>query len=222
MLYRKEMDLGCVILAGGKSSRMGQDKALLSYQGGSFLEGICSTLDDFTDKYIARGPHEICPEEIASDWKVIGDNYDEKGPLGGLEAALSSCKSKALFVTTCDMPLLQKSLVGVICRAYVEITCKGDAEDFGREDVDAIYREERDSLDALVVQTPDGRIHPLCGVYHTRVLPVIRQMLEEDNCRLMRLLDQLQVSYLQLDDAMAKQVTNVNTREDLQKLEEAT
>ncbi|MBO5657153.1 MAG: NTP transferase domain-containing protein, partial [Agathobacter sp.] len=44
MLCRKDLDLGCVVLAGGKSSRMGQDKALLSYQGGSFLERICQTL----------------------------------------------------------------------------------------------------------------------------------------------------------------------------------
>ena len=212
MLCVNKLDLGCVVLAGGKSSRMGQDKALLSYQGSSFLEGICSTLNDFTDKYIARGPYEIWPEAIASDWKVIGDNYCEKGPLGGLEAALSSCKSKALFVTTCDMPLLQKSLVDVICRAYAETICRGDAEGFGRGNCDG--------LDALVVQTPDGRIHPLCGVYHARVLPLIRQMLEEDNCRLMRLLEQLQVHYLQLNDEMAKQVTNVNSKEDLLKLEE--
>ena len=198
MLCRKELDLGCVVLAGGKSSRMGQDKALLSYQGGSFLERICQTLDDFTDKYIARGPYEVSPKGLDEEWKIIGDHFPEKGPMGGLEAALSSCESKALFVTTCDMPLLQKSLVDAICREY------------------------SDDLDALVVQTTNGRIHPLCGVYHTRVLPVIRQMLEKDNCRLMGLLDQLQVCYLQLDDKMAKQVTNVNTREDLQKLEETT
>ena len=49
------MNIGCAILAGGKSSRMGTDKALLQYNGKNFIENLMEELDFFDEKMIARG-----------------------------------------------------------------------------------------------------------------------------------------------------------------------
>ena len=74
------MNIGCVILAGGKSSRMGTDKALLEINGTNFIKKIAGELDSFEEKIFARGNRE----PISFDgWKNIPDVYQECGPDGG-------------------------------------------------------------------------------------------------------------------------------------------
>ena len=110
------MKTGCVILAGGKSSRMGEDKALLTYEGKNFVEKIAEELNFFEEKMIARGNNPVPGDFVKKDsWEVLPDEYENHGPLGGLHAALKKCRSDAMFVVTCDIPLISKRLVKEIC-----------------------------------------------------------------------------------------------------------
>ena len=65
------MKTGCIILAGGKSSRMGTDKALLNYNGQKFIEKIADELSFFEEKIIARGNNSTLGELEKASWKIV-------------------------------------------------------------------------------------------------------------------------------------------------------
>ena len=198
------MKIGCAILAGGKSSRMGADKALLEYEGKQFITQIAEELSWFDERIIARGNHRVLESKTEREWTEIPDLYPDHGPIGGLHAALSVCQADALFVVTCDMPLIKSDLVRELCDLMQKT-------DFGKERVDA--------YDVVLSVGADGKIHPLCGVYRKSVLPVLEEQILSDQNRMMAALKQLRVKYVTLDSpAKARQLANINTPEDYHNL----
>ena len=195
------MKIGCIILAGGKSSRMGEDKALLEYEGKYFIEKIAEELSFFDEKIIARGNNSALTKITDSDWKVIPDIYLNHGPMGGLHAALRECELEAMFVVTCDMPLITGELVKQICNEMHEQ--HGILED---------------NIDALIAVTNDGKYHPLCGIYKKELYQVMEKHLKQDNNRMMSILKSCNVKYLELDEEASRQLANVNTRKEYMEL----
>lgn len=181
------MRIGCAILAGGKSSRMGTDKALLEYDGKNFIKRLCDELDFFEEKIIARGNRSDIKD---ISWDIIPDIYPDHGPVGGLHAVLSICESDAVFCVSCDMPLLQVSLVKTLC-GYME-----------------------DEIDAVIAVTEDGRKHPLCGIYRKSILPVLEEQILADNNRVMAALNKIRTEYVILDCQNSRQLKNINMPED--------
>ena len=181
------MKIGCAVLAGGKSSRMGTDKALLEFKGENFIERLCKELDYFEEKVIARGNRSGI-ENVS--WNIIPDIYPERGPIGGLHAVLSECKSDAMFCVSCDMPLLQRHVATILCACMKE------------------------GVDAVIAVTEDGRKHPLCGVYRKSVLAVLEEQILSGNNRMMAALNKMQVNYVTLDSKNSQQLKNINTPED--------
>lgn len=181
------MKIGCAVLAGGKSSRMGTDKALLELDGKNFITKLCDELDCFEEKIIARGNRSDIKD---ISWKIISDLYPERGPIGGLHAVLSACSSDAMFCVSCDMPLLQISLAKELC-GYM-----------------------REGIDAVIAVTEDGRKHPLCGVYRKSVLPVLEEQILEGNNRMMAALQQMRVEYVTIHSQNSQQLKNINTPEE--------
>lgn len=190
------MKIGCVILAGGKSSRMGKDKALLEINGKNFIKQLSEELDWFNEKLIARGNNSEIPEV---SWPVIPDVYQERGPIGGLHASLSICQSDALFFVSCDMPLIQSSLAKFLCDSMTE------------------------AYDAVVVKSEDGRVHPLCAVYRKATVKVFEKQILAGNNRIMGALDKMRVKYVTIDFTKgAQQLLNVNTPKDYLELKNLT
>lgn len=181
------MKIGCAILAGGKSSRMGTDKALLELEGKKFIKRLCDELDAFEEKMIARGNRS---DIQGVSWNIISDIYPEKGPIGGLHAVLSACNSDAMICVSCDMPLLQVDLVRELCGHMKE------------------------EVDAVIAVTEDGRKHPLCGVYRKTVLPVIENQILVGNNRMVAFLDRIRVEYITIYSQNSQQLKNINTLED--------
>lgn len=179
------MKIGCVILAGGKSSRMGKDKALLEIGGRNFIHQLMEELNGFDEKMIARGNNSTI-EDVS--WCVISDIYQNRGPIGGLHAVLSQCQSDALFCVSCDMPLLKNELVKDLC-------------DIMREDDDAVVIKDR-----------SGRIHPLCAVYRKTAAKIFERQILVGNNRLMSAFDKMRVKYITIDSEKGlQQLMNVNT-----------
>lgn len=183
------MKTGCIILAGGKSSRMGEDKALLEYEGKYFIEKIAEELSFFDEKIIARGNKSSLAGVTDSNWKIIPDIYLDHGPMGGLHAALKECESDAMFVVTCDMPLITGELAKEICA-------------------------ESKDCDAVIAVTADGKYHPLCGVYKKELCHEMEEYLQQDNNRVMAVLKKSNTKYFQLDEETSRQLANVNTKEE--------
>lgn len=109
------MDIGALILMGGKNSRMGGNiKGFLKIKDITFLEKIIKDLECFSNIYISINKnfsYEEIKEFENMGLKVIVDEYKDIGPMGGIYSALKNCKEQYLFITGCDMPNINKYLI---------------------------------------------------------------------------------------------------------------
>ncbi|BBA69322.1 formate dehydrogenase accessory sulfurtransferase FdhD [Geobacter sulfurreducens] len=98
-----------VILAGGQSSRMGSNKALLPYRGGRFIESIHRQLSEYFDEVIVvtntPEQYEFLP------CRKVTDIHEGMGALAGIHAGLHHSSNPAAFVVACDMPYLNGDLI---------------------------------------------------------------------------------------------------------------
>ena len=134
------------VLAGGRSSRMGQDKALLPWKGSTLIESVAREVFRAAGNVTLIGS----PERYGKlGFPVIPDKIEGCGPMGGLHAALSSSAAEWNLVVACDMP-------GVTCQLLEELLAAAEGSDG----------------DALVPETPGG-LEPLCAVYHARLLAAV-------------------------------------------------
>ena len=181
--------IGVVLLAGGKSRRMGNDKACLQLEGESFLQRITGELSCYEERLLSVDQ----PERYSDlDWKHVADQIPGCGPIGGLSAALGSCCSDALLVVTCDVPLYRA--------------------EFGAW----LFEHLEEPWDAVVPVSEDG-IHPLCAVYRKRCFSLFQKQMEGGNYRIRAVLDQLNVRYVDVG-TRGDVLCNVNTPEEYEKL----
>lgn len=186
------MTIGCLILAGGKSSRMGREKAFLSYHGMTFLDKLILEFSDFREILVSVDKRENHPE---IPYPMVEDIYPDAGPMGGIYSALSRCRSDALLVIPCDVPLFSQSLFDRLMESWEKGT------------------------DAVILVTEDGRKHPLCGIYHKSCLSVLKTCLERKERKMMLALKQLHVTYLQAGEDSWR-LRNINTPGDYRTLSE--
>ena len=179
------MKIGCVILAGGKSSRMGTDKALLEYQGSTFLSHLQQTFQLFEERLLSRN----LASSIGDNWTQISDLHKGIGPMGGIHAALTNAQSDALMVCACDTPYITQALIDKLIQTY-------------------------NGEDVLLVQTSDERLHPLCGIYHKRILPSLESHIKCGNYRLMRWIETLNYTIISLNEEESTLLVNFNTPKD--------
>lgn len=188
-----------IILAGGKSSRLGREKAFLPWQGSTFIETLAAKLKDICHDVllVATPQHEF----TSLPARVVHDVLPGKNSLGGLYAGLLQSNQPVNFVCACDMPLLLPALVR-----------------------DLIHK--RGEFDAVVPFAHD-RLQPLCAVYTKACLPFIEQQLQQNQLRMTAWLAQARVrivpeAELRGIDPTLQSFFNVNTEEDYRKLLEAS
>jgi molybdopterin-guanine dinucleotide biosynthesis protein MobB len=180
---------GAVILAGGASRRMGEDKALLRLEGRTFLERVAEALSGFEEVLLSVGPSR---RYGSVRLRVVEDRADDCGPMGGLYSALKACESRRLLAVSCDMPLLT------------------------REFAEYLFSRAEDGYDALVPVTRDGRVQPLCAVYAERAAGVLEACLARGGRGITDALGKMKVKYLPLRHTpyADKTLWNVNTPEE--------
>ena len=188
--------MGCGILAGGKSSRMGKEKALLPFRESTFLDTICTVLEDtglFDEKIISSSGNFI---PMKAGWIPVRDCFQGKGPIGGMHAVLKESKMEAVFFTSCDMPFLEKNFVANLCGEWKE------------------------NLEGVAVITKEGRKHPLCGIYRTSLLPKIEDAILAEDYRLLNVLDSCKIKWLSLSRQEEIFVTNINTPKEYREIKQ--
>ena len=180
-----------VVLAGGKSSRMGQDKALIEIGGRSLLDLALDKLDPHVQELLVIGD----PAKYGHAGPfVIADEWPGKGPLGGLTTAMRYASNDRLLVIACDLPGLTpafferlKPLLG----AHTE----------------------------AVVPRHDGLIEPLAAAYHRNAQPAFRRCVELDILKMSDALKQVRTHIVDLVPASegwpADLFRNVNAPGDL-------
>ena len=174
------------VLAGGQSSRMGKDKAVLDLGGQTMVERAADALSGIAEIVKIVGLRS----EYSGPLAVIPDAFDGRGSVVGLFTALVDCTTEYAAVLACDLPFaggdLLTELVGSI----------GD-------------------YDAVIPEQSDGRIQPLCAVYRTTTCrPAVESIMNSPNWRLQALANRLNVRIIIPNGD--RWHTNVNTPTELQ------
>ena len=126
-----------VILAGGLSSRMGSNKALLPYQGGRFIEAIHRQLSElFSEVILVTNSAE---QYAFLPCRKVIDIYPGMGALGGLHAGLHHSASPYIFAVACDMPYLNSPLIRRIVSSRKGVDVVIPEGDKGQEPLHALY-----------------------------------------------------------------------------------
>lgn len=168
-LSRPSKVRGAAILAGGKSSRMGREKALIEFQGQPLVSWVASVLAPiFNEVRIVTSSHEVAE---ASGLLPLTDQYPDRGPLGGIHAALEHFKEPA-FIVACDMPFLNRALIEFMS-SYFEGDALVPMGEFGPEPLHAVYDSHLSQRIAALL-TSGERIPSLRGLlteFDTRYIP---------------------------------------------------
>jgi len=187
------LDIGALILMGGKNSRMnGNVKGLLKIKNSTFLEKIKETLDDFSSIYLSindKFSKNQKQEFEKMGFKLIEDIYKEIGPLGGIYSSLLNCKEEYLFITACDMPFITKNSIEVLCNKVDKNT------------------------DGVVFYDKNNKLYPLGAIYSKNVLPIIEEMIEKKYYKLSYLIEKSNFVKINIEktDIPLKVLSNINT-----------
>src|SRR5687768_14477512 len=108
-------EIDAFILIGGRSSRLGTDKAFVDVQGRTLLEHAIDVVrEGLSPEHItavAGRATQFAIEAIAGDVPFIFDLYENRGPLGGIHAALAHARTPWIFVLACDYPFVSGELI---------------------------------------------------------------------------------------------------------------
>ncbi|HEX6507590.1 MAG TPA: molybdenum cofactor guanylyltransferase [Chloroflexota bacterium] len=183
-----------IILAGGRSSRMGRDKALLQTGDETLLGRTTRILSAVVDEVLVVGRSELpseCLHAIA-----MPDDEPDTGPMGGIATGLQHMRSERAAVVACDLPFLSPA-------------------------VPRFLLESLDGFDAVVPRVY-GRIQPTCAVYARGCLQTFRQHIARGEYRLGHALSTLQVRWIEEElsavDHGHRSFLNPNTIEEWQEL----
>lgn len=174
------------VLAGGKSSRMQRNKALLPYRGGTLAGHIAEMVRAAAGSAILIGDPRIYSE---LGYEVLSDIQPGRGPLSGIHAALSADRAEWNLVVACDMPRVSSDFL----RRLLERARNGDA-------------------DGVIPAGPSGLAEPLCAAYHRRCLPVIHRALETGVHKVMHALADVPLDIWSISESAC--FLNVNTRQE--------
>ncbi|MBJ9992965.1 MULTISPECIES: molybdenum cofactor guanylyltransferase [Paenibacillus] len=168
-----------ILLAGGQSSRMGTDKALLSVNGETVIERIVRLMSPSASNIIISANDDEKYAFLGKD--VVHDRYPGQGPLSGLHAGLHAAATPWSIVTACDMPFVTEEVFRFLAQKAEEAV--------------AVMGDDKSGLQAIV-PVSGGRIQPLLAAYHRSVLPSLETCLSSGRLRLTGWLEQLKVCYV--------------------------
>ncbi|HEX6123968.1 MAG TPA: molybdenum cofactor guanylyltransferase [Pyrinomonadaceae bacterium] len=147
------------ILIGGRSSRLGVDKAFVEVGGRSLakraVDVVRSALPDTRITAVAGNETQFAIEAATLGLPFIFDLYPDRGPIGGLHAALANTRNPWIFLIACDYPFVTPDLINLLASKV-----SNDAR-------------------AVVPEQKDGRLQPLCGFYNVRMArPVVDEIIQ--------------------------------------------
>ncbi len=186
-----------IILAGGKSSRLGQSKALQVVEGKSLIQWVVDRLAILSTEIIIATAHgEAIPCSSAVRIKTVADIYPGKGPLVGIYSGLIASSSSRAIVVGCDTPFLSVSLLE--------------------------YMTQLSSTFDVVVPRIKKKVEPLCAVYSKSCLAPIQRLLEQNELGISELFSMVKVKYIEEDemnsfDPEHLSFFNINSQADLNK-----
>jgi molybdopterin-guanine dinucleotide biosynthesis protein A len=180
-----------LILAGGRSSRMGTNKALVNYQGKPLISYPITLAKSYNAGILLIDNRNDLEHY---GFPVIRDIYSEGGAMAGIHSGLTASTTDWNLILTCDMPHISTGLIDKMI-------------------------SKLDESRPMLVPGHHGYIEPLCGFYHRKMLPVMEKHLKDGSYKLLDLIGLFPGSIVNVDDFMSLSGTdiflNINTPSDL-------
>jgi len=175
-----------IILAGGKSERMGQDKGLMEWNGKRLVEYSIEALMPFCNNIIIITNN---PAYSFLRFQMVKDIYQGIGPMGGIHAGLKASGNEHNIILSCDMPLIDKEVISLIL---------GSATGY-----------------QAVVPVVEKRLFPVCAYYHSSALPLLENEIKSGLYKTVLFLQRLRFKELLITNSELKnKFFNINTLED--------
>jgi molybdopterin-guanine dinucleotide biosynthesis protein A len=190
---RAVSDVTAFVLAGGKSSRMGSDKAFLQLDGETLLCRALKLAGLLTREIKIVGK----AEKFAAFGSVIEDVYPDRGPLGGIHAALSASATELNLMLAVDVPFVVP------------------------EFLEYLIVQARESRALVTVARVSSRLQPLCAIYRREFANIAGQSLREGKNKIDGLFAIVETRVIEEDELVqagfwAAMFRNLNTPEDLE------
>jgi len=182
------LDIPCVILCGGKSSRMGEDKSLLPFSSSNTLTQYQyeKLKQLFKNVYLSSKTDKF---DFISKDELILDEAKVYSPIAALQSIFSKIDSEKVFIITVDTPLVKL------------------------DSINEIIDKSKDS-DITVAKT--SRVHNLCGLFNKqKLITIIDNMIKDDFHKVGYLLKQVNTSFIEFDND--DEFINLNEKEEYQK-----
>lgn len=195
------------IQAGGRSLRMGEDKAWVVINGRPMIEHVLMAATEAAERLliVVNPANPTLPryEQLAAQWnaELLFDQHDYRGPLGGLETALQQCtKDESLFLLACDMPFLTPEFLQLLR---------------------TIHQDEQNELTLPLDATEQPQM--LASLYAARCLPAVQSLLAANQLKARLLPEHVKTRVVRCDEYAHlrhadRLLLNVNTPEDYRNL----
>jgi len=189
------MEVAAIVLAGGKSLRLGRSKALEIADGKRLIDRVIERLKQLGSQILMVTSQEQVDLAVSDEVKILVDILPGKGPLGGIYTGLLASQSSHNIVVACDMPFLNTKLL----RYISGLSC---------------------DFDVVVPRLNKGKVQPLHAIYSRSCIDIIRAQLERDQLEVESFFDKVQVRYVeqvecQKLDPQLLSFFNVNYQSDL-------
>ncbi|WP_319270648.1 molybdenum cofactor guanylyltransferase [uncultured Draconibacterium sp.] len=184
------MEVTTLILAGGKSKRMGTDKALLELEGTTLLERAIKLCKSFSSELLISSNSE---SHAVYSYPLIEDAYKNCGPMGGIYSGLKQSNTDWNLVLSVDAAFVDAPFLQFLLQ---------NAGDF----------------DTVVPFTEKG-VEPLIALYNVSCIPAMEQLLKEGDYRMRNLLKKVNTKWVDATDFTSRNkrlFTNLNRPEDLE------
>jgi molybdopterin-guanine dinucleotide biosynthesis protein A len=185
------MEATGIILAGGKSSRMGQDKGLLLLNDKPLVKYVIEALSPIVQNIIIISNNEAYKK---FGFPVYSDIVKKKGPAGGIYTALIHSSAEKNIILSCDTPFVSSELLSFLLL--------------------------KSKVFDVTVAEFNNKIHPLIGVYSQCVLPSYKINLDKNHLKLMLINQSLNTNIVKVDEKFnnPKLFYNINTPKDLKQV----
>jgi molybdenum cofactor guanylyltransferase len=191
------LDVSCIILAGGKSTRLGRNKVVERIGNQSLLERVVSTLSSLKSDIIIVSAKESSLPQL-TDYprvKIVEDIYPGKGSLGGIYSGLVPSRSFYNLVVACDMPFLNLELI------HYMLDIAG-------------------GFDVVVPRVSQEIFEPLHAVYSKNCVAPLEQLIQKNRFKILELYPLVKMRYVGVEeidrfDPQHLSFFNVNTEADL-------
>ncbi len=173
-MTRPDPPLAAIVLAGGRSRRMGADKAALAWHGGALVHRVCGLLARVADPVVVvRAARQRLPE-LPPGIETVVDGRPDRGPLEGMAAGFRALAGRrdVAFVCATDLPFLHPAFVCALAARLADCD--------------------------VAVAAGEGHTHHLTAVYRTSLLPAIEAQLAADRLRVGLLLERARVARVSL------------------------